>query len=164
MLILLVGAKGGVGTTGLALQLVRQTRGVGLDLYDGRLAARLDRETWGLSDLARLSRLRRERGLDQAVKRRVALLWTPACEALADDVWPTVRGLVARTTVIADGGLDPPRHASELADRIVIVSSEDAIAQWHATRLARRHPGAMVVTLDLIRLGEAKRAARELMR
>ena len=161
-LVLIIGSKGGVGTTSVARHLARQVRGLGLDLDDGSLAMQLDRQVWALYELAQMSRLRRDKALAQAVKKRITLLWTPECEALAGDVWPAVRALADRTTVVADGGLDPPPQAGQMADRVFIISNDDTVARWHAEKLAGRHPGATVVTVDLSQRGETKRVAREL--
>jgi len=164
MLVLVVGAKGGVGTTSVALHLARAGKGIGLDLGDGQLAARLERATWTLADTALLvGAARRQQMVDQAVKRSVSLLWTPACVLVNDDVWEFIRSIVDRTLVVADGGIDPPEDVVQLADVTVIVSAGTEVAQFHTNRLKRRFPQAKVLTLDLGQSrNETREAAREL--
>lgn len=165
MLVLVMGAKGGVGTTSVAEHLARAGKGIGLDLADGQLAARLERPTWTLADAA-LRSAQQQRIVDQAVKRKVSLLWTPVCAALPNvngAVWSFVNAVADRVTVVADGGIEPLDEISHLADVAVIVSAESDVAQFHTNRLKRRFPQAQVLTLDLNQSrAETRDAAREL--
>ncbi len=165
MLILLIGAKGGLGTSTLAKHLVRALDGggVGLDLADGQLAALLDRKTWSLSGLAFTPSSGRQGVIDRIVEQRISLLWTPECALAGDAVWHVVRAVADRTTVVADGGIDPPPAVGPLAHVVAIVSADDPVAQYHEQQLKGRFPQAGVVTLDLDRSrGETKEAAQVL--
>ena len=163
MLVLVVGAKGGVGTTSVAEHLARAGKGIGLDLADGQLAARLERTTWALADTALAGAARRQRMVDQVVKRSVSLLWTPTCVLVEEDVWEFVRSITDRALIVADGGIEPPEDVVQLADVTVIVGAETDVAQFHTNRLKRRLPQAKVLTLDLSQSrNETKEAAREL--
>ena len=162
MLVLVVGAKGGVGTTSVALHLARAGKGVGLDLGDGQLAARLERATWTLTDTV-LSSARPQLIVDQTVRQKVSLLWTPVCTLVGDEVWNFVRSVADRTLVVADGGIEPLEGVVRLADVTVIVDAETKVAQFHTNRLKRRFPGARILVLDLSRSrNETKEAGREL--
>ncbi|RLC78853.1 MAG: hypothetical protein DRJ03_24555 [Chloroflexi bacterium] len=166
MFVLVMGAKGGVGTTSVALHLARRAaRGIGLDLTaDGQLAARLSRPTWTLSDAA-LRSAQQQRMVDQVVKQSVSLLWTPVCALpnISVAAWDFVRAVAARATVVADGGIEPLEEAARLADVTVIVSAESDVARYHAQRLGRRFPNAQVLELDLSQSrNETRDAAREL--
>ncbi|MCP3957254.1 MAG: hypothetical protein GY719_05325 [bacterium] len=154
MLILLIGAKGGVGTTSLARCLARDGRGVGLDLSDGQLAARLERRTWLLAGL--LFDRNARGAVDQIVKRRISLLWSPECKLDPDAVRGMVRAVADRSLVVADGGTEPVEGMAELADVVIVVTAKDAtdedeasrtnalVAQYHVHRLKRRFPRAVV--------------------
>lgn len=162
MLVLVIGAKGGVGTTTVALHLAREGNGVGLDLADGQLAARLERKTWSLARPTFATAAQRREAVDQVVKRRITLLWTPEVQLAGDTVWSFVGAVTDRIDVIADGGIEPVLEVDVLADVTVIVSTDDPVARYHEQRLKRRFPNASVVTLDNSKRGEAKQAAREL--
>ncbi|MCP3957015.1 MAG: hypothetical protein GY719_04100 [bacterium] len=153
MLILLIGAKGGVGTTSLARCLARDGRGVGLDLSDGQLAARLERRTWSLAGLLFDGNARG--AVDQIVKRRISLLWSPECKLDPDAVRGMVRAVADRSLVVADGGIEPVEEVAELADVVIVVTAKGAdedeasrtnslVAQYHVHRLKRRFPEAVV--------------------
>lgn len=171
MFILVIGAKGGVGTTSLAVNLARETSGVGLDLADGQLAAQLERKAWALSGLAFSAGQQRQRAIDRIVKHRISLLWTPECNLAGDAAWKVARAVADRSTLVADGGIgeDPAPQASGIADVIVIVTvkSEDGkdnpVARHHEARLQEQYPTAAVIRLDLNQSRNATRnAAREL--
>ena len=164
MLILLIGAKGGVGTSTLAKHLVQALDGgVGLDLADGQLAALLDRRTWSLAGLALTTPTERQRSVDRIVKQCISLLWTPECNMVGNGVWDAVRAVADRTTVVADGGIEPLPAVGELAHVVAIVSADDPVAQYHEQQLQERFPQAGVVTLDLARSrNETRDAARTL--
>lgn len=145
-MILVVGAKGGVGTTTAALSLIRALRGVGLDAADGTLAARLDRPTYLLAHVALLGRGAFQEAVDHVVRRGITLLWTPECAFLADPVRAFVRAVDERRPVVVDGGIEPPRELADgWAGTVVIVSIPDhPVAQYHERRLLSRFPGALV--------------------
>jgi len=166
MLVLVMGAKGGVGTTSVALHLARAAQGIGLDLTtDGQLAARLERPTWTLVDVA-LRSAQQQRMVDQAVKRAVSLLWTPVCALsnISDEAWDFVRAVADRVLVVADGGIEPVGEVGCLADVAIIVSAAGSdVAQFHTQRLGRQFPNARVLELDLSQSRtETRDAAREL--
>ena len=158
MLILAIGAKGGLGTTSLvlALALARAGDAVGLDLSDGQLAARLGREARLLSRPAFASKAQRRRAVDEVVKRRLTLLWTPECLLKPDAAWGFVRAVADRAVVVADGGIEPPEGIAALADEIVIVSAgpdeesgaADPVVVWHERRLRNRFPDVLTATND----------------
>ncbi len=164
MFVLVMGAKGGVGATSVTLHLARQVGGIGLDLMaDRQLSARLGRPTWTLADAALRSGL--QRMVDQVVKRRVSLLWTPVCalDSIGIKAWDFVRAVAARATVVADGGIEPLVEAVRLADVAVIVSADSDAARFHVQRLGRRFPNAHLLELDLSQSrNEARDAVREL--
>jgi nucleoside-diphosphate-sugar epimerase len=163
MLILITGAKGGVGTTSLAQHLVREVRGVGLDLADGQLAARLERPTWSLARPTFATAQARREAIDRVVERRITLLWTPECVLASGDAWAFVGAVADRTVVVADGGIEPSQDAARLAQCKVIVAADGDVARYHTGRLQRRWPDALVLTLELARSrGETKEAARQL--
>ena len=81
MLILVVGAKGGIGTTTLAQYLCRQASAVPLDAADGTLALDMTGPGAPVLDLgltAQWTVSRRGYAVEQAVETRQPLLWTPA--------------------------------------------------------------------------------------
>lgn len=147
-MILVIGAKGGVGTTFIAQCVVRAIRGVGLDAADGSLAARLDRPALDLSHVALLPRAALIDTIDHVVRRRTTLLWTPACSFLAAQVLGLVRAVDERAEVVADGGIEPPPELASVNGRVrvVIVSATDnPVATWHERRLLHQFPGAYVI-------------------
>ena len=159
MLVLVMGAKGGLGTTSLARHLVQGMEGaVGLDVYDGQLAAQLERKTWSLAGLAFATSTQRQSAVDRIVKRSITLLWTPECRLAQNNVWSIVRAVADRTPVVADGGIEPLPEVADLADAMVIVSADDPVARYHQNRLKRQFPDAMVVTLDL---GQSRHESRD---
>ncbi|TET49280.1 MAG: hypothetical protein E3J64_09870 [Anaerolineales bacterium] len=160
MLVLVTGAKGGVGTTTMALHLARGEKVVALDLADGQLAARLERATWPLADAAILEGARRRQAVNNAVKRRVTLLWTPECAVAPDKAWSFVRAVADRGALIADGSVDPPTDVDDLVDVAVILSVDNPVGRYHQRRLADRYPGAIVVDSPASRR-EARAAARD---
>lgn len=162
MLILLIGAKGGVGVTSLARRLAQDKHGVGLDLSDGRLAALLDRRVWML-DQTFSTQARQQAAVEEVVANRYTLLWTPACRLAGDGVWAFVRAVANRALVVADGGIGPPSGIDEQADAIIVVSADNPVARYHAERLMETFPRAEVMTLDLSRSrNETRDAARAL--
>ena len=163
MLILTIGAKGGLGTTSLARRLVQAGNGVGLDLDDGQLAALLERRTWSLAGTALATGQERQRAIDRIVNRRITLLWTPECNLAPASVWNVVRDVANRAVVVADCGIEPLEAITTLADAVVIVSKDDPIAQYHEGRPQGRFPDAVIVTMNLAQSRhESRDAAREL--
>jgi hypothetical protein len=144
-MILVIGAKGSVGATTFAAELVGLADAIGLDLADGQLAGRLDRATWTLSPMAYATPAARRDFVDRVVRRRMALLWTPECALSGDKVWSAVRDVDNRVPVIADAGIEPPPGAPAVARAVVIVTADLDVARWHTRRLQARFPGAIVV-------------------
>jgi hypothetical protein len=152
MLILAIGAKGGVGTTSLALALVKAGHGVAVDLADGQLAARLGRKTWTMKRLVFMLNGRRQRAIEAIVEKRPTLLWSPECSLKPEGVVDLARGAADRLPVVVDGGIDYPNVAvpqpplddlADVADRVIIVTKESSnVASYHEERLKRRFPGA----------------------
>ncbi|MCP4542647.1 MAG: hypothetical protein GY832_36455 [Chloroflexi bacterium] len=164
MLILVVGAKGGVGTTSLALHLTRELKAIGLDAADGQLAAHLERKTWTLAGLAFSAGNQRQNAIDRIVKQRISLLWTPECDLAGDSVWDIVQAIADRTTIIADGGITPLPQIAERANAILIASAwGNPVSAYHERKLKQQFPGASVVSLNLAQSRTVTRdTAREL--
>lgn len=149
MLILVVGAKGGLGTTSLAVELSKAGRGIALDLtQDRQLATRLERVTWPLSRPTFAGEGQRREALDTCLRRRVTLLWTPECALRSDDAWAFVSALADRTAVVADGGIEPPAEVDALAALTLVVTGDSPVAGWHTRRLKERYPNAVVTAGD----------------
>ncbi len=144
-MILVIGAKGGVGTTLVAAEIAHLADAVGLDLADGQLTARLERPTWALSRLAFAGPAQTRDAINEIVRRRVSLLWTPECALANEKAWAAVRDVGNRCPVVADGGIELPAGAECLAEAVIIVSANDDVARWHERRLLARFPGAFVV-------------------
>jgi len=143
-MILVIGAKGGVGTTTVAAALVRALRGIGLDAADGQLAARLERPALLLSEAA--MERRTQDLVDRIVRKRLSLVWTPECAFLSDPVLQLLRAVDERVDMIADGGIEPPPELNALCGQIIIVSdSENPVARYHEQRLVQKFPGARVI-------------------
>lgn len=153
MLVLVVGAKGGVGATTLAYEL-RQFAGiaVALDAGDGQfaaLSAGMQRPA-DLSTVAQLTVTARTREAEAAARRGQVYVWSLACAAFPGPLSAYTNQLKALGPVIVDGGLAPPEAVAVLADRIFIVSrDQDPVAAWHEQRLKQRWPQAQVVVGDL---------------
>jgi hypothetical protein len=157
MIWLVVGTKGGVGTTTLARELVQSGQTLAVDLADGELAAQLERPTWMLNyDLynAPVNGIWRSQLIEAALKRSITLLWQPECGD-SEVQWSFVRDLANRRTVVLDGGITPPAGIDWLAKQVVIVSQNNAVARWHEARLRVRYPEAQVVDIG------TRQAARE---
>lgn len=156
MLIFLIGAKGGVGTTSLARRLAKRANAVAVDLADGQLAARLGRRTWRLSELVFTSgRSGQQMAVDSVVERTPTLLWVPQCSLKPNGAVDFIRAVADRTDVVVDGGIDvplsespqPPREAiANEADQVVIVTEDSKVAQYHERELRQRFPDAAVVS------------------
>jgi len=143
-MILVVGAKGGVGTTTVAVGLVRGLRGVGLDAADGQLAARLERPALLLSEAA--MERRTQDLVDRITRRHLSLVWSPECAFLSDLVLRLLRALDERVDVVVDGGIEPPPELNGLCRQVVIVSdSENPVARYHEQRLVQKYPGAHII-------------------
>lgn len=149
MLILCVGAKGGLGTTTLAYQLARCAEAVPLDAADGRLAAEPGLPVLDLSTVPQWTARRRSHTLQQILQSRQPLLWTPSCTVWQALVTAFVRDLATLGHVVADGGLAPPPPLATLATLILIVSADTPVARWHEERLKRQWPEARAVVGDL---------------
>ncbi len=156
MLILVVGTAGGVGTTKLICEFLKHSASaIALDLADGSLAGRLDRNVYPLDTLV-FSRRDRLTLIDELVKRRPVLLWNQVCTAHPEQVWTLIREIAQRMPLIADGGLLPPEGIWELADVQLAVSREgDVVSAWHEKRLKAFHPALRVVSGDLKLAGAA---------
>jgi len=143
--VLIVGAKGGVGTTLVAQELIKAGKTLVVDAADGTLAARLGRPTWNLTyEITTATGEWRATLIEQALKKRVTLLWTPANGA-AEAQWEFVRDLARRTTLVIDGGVQPPIGIDALTTHVVIVTRPDnSVAQWHVVQLQQRYPAALV--------------------
>ena len=154
-MILVVGAKGGVGTTQVAYELVRASQAVALDLADGQLAARLERTTWSLGWFVFVTATQRREMVETIVQRRGTLLWAAECNLRRESTWSTIRDIAHRRPVVIDGGIAPPEEAGQWSEQVVIVSTDHAVAHWHERQLQARYPRAGVV-------GGTKEAARTL--
>ena len=154
MIWLVVGAKGGVGTTTLAREMVRSAQALAVDLADGELAGRLERRTWALSRALDSGGTWRSQLIEVALKSSVTLLWRPEYGD-SEILWSFVRDLANRRTVVIDGGLTPPAAIDGLAGQVMIVSQDNAVAHWHEEQLRARYPEAQVVIVG------TRQAARE---
>jgi len=156
MIVLIVGAVGGAGTTTLATTLLRQgVPAMGLDLADGMLAARMERRVYPLEQ-AVFSRGDRLVEIDRIVKNRPALVWTPGCATDPERVWSFVNDLAKRIPIIADGGVEPPAGIWGLTNYAFAVSrKDDFVAAWHEQRLRQVYPELHVVTGALQAAGNA---------
>jgi nucleoside-diphosphate-sugar epimerase len=144
-MILVIGAKGGVGTTLVAQELVRSGDAVGFDLADGQLAARLERTTWPLAWLTFVSGAQRREMISTIVQRRYTLVWSAECSVSPEAAWQAVRDIAARRPVVIDGGIAPTDDALRWSEQIAIVTAENDVARWHAQRWIKRFPHAVVI-------------------
>jgi len=143
-MILVVGARGGIGTTTMALKLIRATPSIGLDAWDGALATRLERPTLNLMEVALSGRWDYYMSLIES--RKITLLWTEECPAYAEKIVKFLGELNALIEIIADGGVAPPPQLTPLVEATIIVSKkDDQIAQYHERRLTQMFPKAFVV-------------------
>ncbi len=152
MLILVVGAKGGIGTTTLAQHLCWQANAVPLDAADGALACQMAGPGAPVLDLIRIVHWtadQRGRAVEQAVETRQPLLWTPACTVWRAPVMAFVWDVAVLGHVIADGGITPPPALVDIASLLLIVSADTPPAQWHERRLKQQWPQAHAVLGDL---------------
>ena len=148
--ILVVGAKGGVGTTTVAQELTRAGKTLAVDAADGALAARLGRATWNLThEIYAATGAWRAKLIEQSLKKRVTLLFTvenlvTGSEAAAP--WEFVRDVARRGPVVIDSGVEPLAEVDDLVTQVVIVTQPDnPLAQWHVAQLQQRYPGARVI-------------------
>lgn len=164
MLIYVIGVKGGVGTTSLAQHLARSLNGVGLDLADGQLAARLGRSALRLSRIAFARTARRRRAVDSVVGRRHTMLWSPECRLKPDETLDFIQAVADRTDVVADAGIEQPASSmtngapmdwGTQADVVIVVTGVETdddgnvtgktpVVKYHERALTQRFPGAMV--------------------
>ena len=157
MLILVVGAKGGIGTTTLAQHLCWQANAVPLEAADGALACQMAGPGAPVLDLIRIVHWtadQRGRAVEQAVETRQPLLWSAACTVWRAPVMAFVWDAAALGHVIADGGITPPPALVDVASLLLIVSADTPVAQWHERRLKQQWPKAHAV------LGDIKAAAQ----
>ncbi len=150
-IIMIVGAKGGVGTTMVAQILIRSGKTLGVDAADGALAAKLERATWKLThEIYTTTGSWRAALIEQVLKRRVTLLWSAENRAAVGHEaapWEFVRDVARRATIVIDAGVEPPSEMDALATQAVIVTqSDNPLAQWHQEHLQQRYPGARVIT------------------
>ena len=144
-MLLVVGVKGGVGTTQVALELARQTTAIALDLANGQLAAQLGRASWVLgAEIYQVGTRQRAQFIEAILKRRITLLWRPECGAL-DATWVFVQALDQRQPVVIAGGLEPPAGLDPVVGSVLIVTQYTAIARWHEARLRARFPQAQSI-------------------
>ncbi|HOU14072.1 MAG TPA: hypothetical protein PKZ84_13250 [Anaerolineae bacterium] len=158
MLILVVGAKGGIGTTTLAQHLCRQANAVPLDAADGTLALQMAGPGAPVLDLIGIVQWtadQRGHAVEYAVETRQPLLWTPACTVWHAPVMAFVWDAAALGHVIADGGTTPPPALVDLASLLLIVSADTPVAQWHERRLKQQWPQAHAVLGDLKAVAQA---------
>jgi len=92
-MILVIGAKGGVGTTLVAHELVRASHAIGLDRSDGQLVARLERTTWPLGWLTYAAPAQRRKMVETIIQRRFSLMWSVECNVTPESTWAIVRTL-----------------------------------------------------------------------
>ena len=164
MLIYVIGVKGGVGTTSLAQDLTRALDGVGLDLADGQLAARLGRSALRLSRVVFARAARRRRAVDSVVGRRHTMLWSPECRLKTDETLDFIQAVADRIDVVADAGIEQPASSmtngaptdwGTQADVVIIVTAVETdgdgnvtgktpVVEYHERALKQRFPGAMV--------------------
>jgi hypothetical protein len=144
-MILVIGAKGGVGTTLVAHELVRASRAIGLDRSDGQLAARLERTTWPLAWLTYAAPAQRRKMVETIIQRRFSLMWSAECNVTLDSTWTVVRDIANRRPIVIDGGIASLDDAAQWSEHIVIVSADNDVAHWHERRLLGRYPRASVI-------------------
>jgi len=148
--ILVVGAKGGVGTTTVAQELTRAGKTLAVDAADGALAARLGRATWNLThEIYAATGAWRAKLIEQALKKRVTLLFSVeniATGSGAEVPWEFVRDMARRVPVVIDSGIEPSAEVDALVTQAVIVTQPDnPLAQWHVAQWQQRYPGARVI-------------------
>lgn len=150
MLILVVGAKGGIGTTSMALDLVRGLDAVGLDMAgDRELAAQLGRRAWTLARIVFAMPGQRRRAIDTVVDNRPVLLWTQECALKPSTTAEFIQAVADRDDVVVDGGIRPRQEIAEIADQVIIVTDDDdPVARYHAQKLKKRYSGSLVVSYD----------------
>jgi len=152
MLILVVGAKGGLGATTLVQHLCRQANAVPLDAADGTLALQMAGPGAPVLDLIGIVQWtadQRGHAVEYAVETRQPLLWSAACTVWRAPVMAFVWDAAALSHVIADGGTTPPPALVDLASLVLIVSADNPLAQWHERRLKQQWPQAHAVVGDL---------------
>jgi len=158
MLILVVGAKGGLGATTLVQHLCRQANAVPLDAADGTLALQMAGPSAPVLDLIGIVQWtadQRGHAVEQAVETRQPLLWSAACTVWRAPVMAFVWDAAALGHVVADGGTIPPPALVDLASLVLIVSADNPVAQWHERRLKQQWPQAHAVVGDLKAVAQA---------
>jgi len=152
MIIVVIGAKGGLGTTTLVERLCRFGDCVALDAADGRLASLMAGPVRPALDLATTPQWtagRRALMAEEVARIRQPLLWTAACEVWCEQVSAFVHAVSTIGLIIADGGIDPTTSLVRLADLLLIVSNDSAPARWHEARLKATWPEARAIVGDL---------------
>jgi hypothetical protein len=153
MIVLVIGVKGGVGTTRVALELAqgaprdfgRRTGAVSVDLADGQFAAQRGQTTWALMNLAFGNGVQIQSALEMIVRQSLTLLWSIDCNLVTGPLQNNLRAVGNRSPVVMDGGLEVPGGLEVVADEILIVSAENEVARWHERRLCQRYPHARVI-------------------
>ncbi len=151
MLLLIVGAKGGVGATTLAYHISQYLeRAVRIDAADGALAARLGGRVLDLSQVGQWPPGEHVQQAERAAQQGQTYLYTRACHAFPVQVTAYLQMLKVLGVVVVDGGLAPPEGLAELADVVLVVSrDQDPVAAWHEQRLKAHWPNARIVVGDL---------------
>ncbi len=144
-MIYVIGTKGGVGTTTVAVELARAGSAVAVDLADGQFAARVERTTWPLAALAFVVATTRRARIEEIVQRRHTLLWSAECALAPDNTWSIIYDIAHRRPVVIDGGLAPVAAVVRQAEQYVIVTADNDVARWHERQLLQQMPRALVV-------------------
>ena len=163
MLILVVGAKGGTGTTTFVKTLVSSARLIGLDAADGALAGQLRRPRYALQDVVGWGEQRLAEQARRLARQRPTLLWDVVCDVYPQP--PKLLQMVARlATVVIDGGIEPSPVLMKSADQALIISLDDPAALYHEACLKARwkeaHGGLEAKAI----VGNVEDAARALAR
>jgi hypothetical protein len=144
-MILVMGAKGGVGTTRTALELIRTGNAIAVDLADGRLAAQLERATLHLATLGYASAFEQRLMVDEIIRKGTPLIWTETSPLVSAKIWPALSAIALRRPVVIDGGLEPPIDLKPWLQQVIIVSAATDLARQHEQHLVQIFPHAIVI-------------------